>query len=397
MTLPNGLKIIADEKQGLLRKAGLLAVRYGSDDMNFADFRTPPGAAHFLEHKLFDLPGGRSVQQLYGALGASPNAYTSHTMTAYHFECTDNFEECLKLLLEYVFTPYFTEESVIRERGIIDQELAMYHDSPRTRMLDELMALTYAVHPARIPIGGTRESIREISAKTLLVCYAAFYTPSNMVLAVSGGVDADRVYELAAELSPKERRPVPRCQYGEEPRLIAAREKTINMDVDLPIMGMGVKLPDSGGDFLRRELLLAAAIDCLVGEISPLGQKLYDSGLIDGSFGGFAFLLRGASALIFSGQSREPRTVRDAVLEAAERFQADGVMLGRAKKSILGAKTRLLDNPAGTARSAAAYYLMGSDFGDIADTLDKITLDDVNTVYSSITNENTSLVTIERG
>ena len=168
--LPNGLTVAVVIRPGFSKKLAYFVTDYGSMHTGFSlegrSVETPAGVAHYLEHKMFDLPRGE-VSGEFAALGANPNAFTSYDMTAYYFSCTDHFEENLHLLLEFVSTPYFTPESVEKEQGIIGQEIDMTADSPDSRVFEVLMENMYRAHPIRIPILGTRESIAQITPQML--------------------------------------------------------------------------------------------------------------------------------------------------------------------------------------------------------------------------------------
>ena len=185
--MPNGLTVMVVPRPGFTKKLAYFVSDFGSIHTEFTldgkEYRVPAGVAHYLEHKMFDLPG-RDVSAEFAALGASVNAFTSYDITAYYFSCTEHFEENLKLLLEFVSTPYFTEESVEKERGIIDQEIGMNADNPDSQIFERLMPLLFENHPVRVPILGTSESIREITPEVLYTCHRAFYTPGNMILCV---------------------------------------------------------------------------------------------------------------------------------------------------------------------------------------------------------------------
>ena len=184
-TLSNGLPVCVVPKPGFAKKCAYFVTNYGSIDTKFTwmgrEYDTPAGVAHYLEHKMFEMPD-RDVMQEFSALGANPNAFTSYAMTAYYFTCTEQFEACLELLLTFVSTPYFTAESVERERGIIGQEIRMYEDSADSRVYEDLFAAMYRHHPVRVPIAGTVESIQAITPEILQSCYDAFYHPANMML-----------------------------------------------------------------------------------------------------------------------------------------------------------------------------------------------------------------------
>ena len=206
-TLENGLTVMVVPKPGFTRKIAYFATNYGSVHMDFRldgmMHRTPAGVAHYLEHRMFDLPD-RDVMAEFAALGATPNAFTSYDMTAYHFSCTENFQPALELLLEFVSTPCFPEEAVENERGIIEQEILMYADSPDSQVMEELNRNLFVHHPIRESIAGSVESIAQISAQTLHDCYRAFYCPANMILCVVGDVDPEEVAATAERILPKE-------------------------------------------------------------------------------------------------------------------------------------------------------------------------------------------------
>ena len=169
--LPNGLTVLVVPKPGFTRKLVYFATDFGGIHNHFTldgrEVHAPDGVAHYLEHKLFDMPGGRDVSAEFAALGAMTNAFTSYDLTAYYFSCTERFTECLDLLLEYVSTPYFTEESVRKEQGIIGQEIGMDADAPESRVFQNLMNLMYRSHPIRVDVLGTLESIAQITPQDL--------------------------------------------------------------------------------------------------------------------------------------------------------------------------------------------------------------------------------------
>ena len=190
-TLDNGLPVCIVPKQGFSRKYALFATRYGGMDMRFELngqwLDTPAGIAHYLEHKMFDTKDGNALQEL-AKNGAEPNAFTSNAMTAYYFDSTEHFEENLRILLSFVSIPYFTDESVAKEQGIIGQEIRMIEDNPDWQIYTRMLRAMYHRHAARTSIAGTVESIAEITADTLYDCHKAFYTPANMILTVVGDV-----------------------------------------------------------------------------------------------------------------------------------------------------------------------------------------------------------------
>ncbi len=181
----------------------IFATRYGANDSCFAAkdgdplLEVPDGIAHFLEHKMFESPDGEDAFFKFGKTGAYANAFTSSTMTAYLFSCTESFRESLEILLDFVQTPHFTRENVDKEMGIIAQEIRMYEDNPSSAMYRGLMQAMYREHPIRRSVAGTVESISEITPELLYACYRAFYHPENMALIVCGDVTAEEVLKIA--------------------------------------------------------------------------------------------------------------------------------------------------------------------------------------------------------
>ena len=319
---------------------------------------------------MFDLPGGRDVSAEFAALGANVNAFTSYDMTAYYFSCTDNFESSLRLLMEFVSMPYFTDESVAKEMGIIDQEIGMNTDAPDSRVFDNLTAILYDNHPIRVPILGTSETIRRITPQVLYDCHRAFYTPGNMILCVVGDVEPNRVAEIAGAVLGSEKRPVgeKRCHWPEEMR---AREKTCSarMEVAMPTFELGFKCEPTGrGEgAIRREVVGDLAAEALFGESSPLYLRLYEQGLIDSSFGGGFETVDGCAMLLCSGDSEAPEAVRDAILAQAETLIRTGISKEdflRMKRSALGRRIRDLDSFDSTCFRLCAYHLSGFDYFD---------------------------------
>ena len=204
-TLPNGLQVVVVPRPGFSKKLAYFVTDFGAIDLSFTlngeEMTLPQGTAHYLEHKLFDMPN-LDVSAAFAALGASVNAFTSYDMTAYYFLCTQRFEECLALLVNFVSTPYFTQESVAKEQGIIEQEIGMNADNPDTRIFESLMQAMYENHPIRNPILGSVESIAKITPQVLETAHKAFYRPENMLLCVVGDVDPEQVCQIAEENLP---------------------------------------------------------------------------------------------------------------------------------------------------------------------------------------------------
>lgn len=367
-TLPNGLRIKVVPKRGFARSYAFFATDYGSMDTRFRldgkDYVSPDGVAHYLEHKMFDMPDGNALQKM-SQTGASPNAFTSYNITAYHFSCTSMFEENFRTLLQFVSQGYFTQESVEKERGIIAQEIKMYADNPASRVDENLFCAMYRNHPIRVPVAGTVESIQDITAQTLIDCHRAFYDPSNMVLCVVGDVDPRQIHDIALEILPKVPGGASERDYGEkEPAAPNQHTITQEMEVSMPMFSVGFKGAEvpKGPQRLRQEIIGDLAGEILCGESSRLYQEMYESGLIDPGFGVSYSLVRELSMLCLGGDSENPQAVLDAVLQEAQRVVKEGVdeeLFLRLKRSAVGRRIRGLDSFEGL-----CYRLALSDFDD---------------------------------
>lgn len=385
-TLPNGLRIKVVPKRGFARSYAFFATDYGSMDTRFRldgkDYVSPDGVAHYLEHKMFDMPDGNALQKM-SQTGASPNAFTSYNITAYHFSCTSMFEENFRTLLQFVSQGYFTQESVEKERGIIAQEIKMYADNPGSRVDENLFRAMYKNHPIRVPVVGTVESIQDITAQTLIDCHRAFYDPSNMVLCVVGDVDPRQIHDIALEILPKVPGGASERDYGEkEPAAPNQHTITQEMEVSMPMFSVGFKGAEvpKGPQRLRQEIIGDLAGEILCGESSRLYQEMYESGLIDPGFGVSYSLVRELSMLCLGGDSENPQAVLDAVLQEAQRVVKGGVdeeLFLRLKRSAVGRRIRGLDSFEGLCYRLALSDFDGYDYFTFPTLYESITAEDV--------------------
>ena len=361
--LPNGLCVRVVPKPGFTRRYAFLGVNFGSIDTQFTlggvRHRVPDGIAHYLEHKMFDLPEDNAMN-LFAAHGGSPNAFTGYAMTAYYFDCTEEFEENLKILLRLVTEPYFTPESVEKERGIIAQEIRMYEDSAESRVVEDLFDGMFRSHPVRVPIAGTVESIAEITAQSLYDCHAAFYQPGNMVLCVAGDVDPETVVRIAREGTPAQPGVLPQRDYGAPEALSCPHSRMERtMEVAMPTFAIGFKCPPPESEPLRREIVGEIAAEILAGESSALYQRLYEQGLIDAGFSVGYESVKDACLLSATGDSRDPEAVLQALLDEAARIVKEGfdrAQFDRLVRSAVGRRTRDLDS------FESICYLMGGSY-----------------------------------
>ncbi len=255
-------------------------------------------------------------------LTLSSNAYTSFDRTCYLFNCTGNFKANFEILLDFVRHPYFTEETVKKEQGIIGQEIDMYKDSPEWECLFNMLSAMYHNHPVKIDIAGTKESIAQITADMLFSCYNTFYNLSNMALAVAGKCTVEEVLEIADRLiEPDENVTVERA-FKDEPAQIVTNYVEENLPVATPVFCLGYKeIVDNGEKPLKEELAKAIILEILAGQMSDLYKELLDEGLINGSFGSEYFSGYKYAAVLFSGESTDPEAVARKINSTAEKLK----------------------------------------------------------------------------
>ena len=385
-TLKNGLTVYVIPKKDYAKKIAYYSTSYGGADRRFqldGTWRdTPAGIAHFLEHKLFDTETGNALSDL-AANGAQPNAFTSFELTAYHFECTDGFEDNLKTLLEFVSVPYFTAESVAKEQGIIRQEIGMIEDTPSYVVFFNLLKCLYSVHPIRDSIAGSVESIGEITAETLYDLHRAFYRNSNMVLCVVGDVDPEAVLNIARETLETDYHEPPVKDYGkpdETPVVQSRIEAQMAVAKPLFIAGARVQAGLRGEACLKQELIGHMAMQYLAGKSSPFYARLYGEGLITSDFS--CAFMSGLSYAIaeFGGESHDPdRVLEELKGEIASTLQhgMDEARFQRLKKATSGAMLRNLDSMDYLCHAQTECHFHGTTVFDQVTLQDAITAADI--------------------
>ena len=387
-TLPNGLRIVVVPKEGVAASYAAFATEYGGAFRRFRTgedwLDTPAGIAHYLEHKMFDMPEGNNALEILSANGAEPNAFTSSGMTVYYFESTRNFRENLEMLLKFVSTPYFTEESVEKEQGIIGQEIRQTEDSPGFQVYHQLMMLLYRHHPVRDAVAGTVESIREITPQVLYDCHRIFYHPSNMTLCVSGDVDPEEVRAIAEDVLTKEPGTAPEPDFGpadlEEPEV---KRHSMTMEVAAPLFFIGAKFApaEKGEELLRQKLTAGLVLRTLFGASSDFYTEQYAAGLISRDFDYEADYSAGTATVILGGESPDPEKVYEEIVKTIEknlRFGLDPRDLERIKKASIGARLRGLEDVEGVALSQVDGIFGGYDPLHSVEILPQITPEECN-------------------
>lgn len=332
--LPNGLTVYLLPKNDYHKTYGLFSTNYGSIDNEFIPYgekekvKVPDGIAHFLEHKLFEKEDG-DVFQLFGKQGASANAFTSFTKTSYLFSTTDQVEKNLTTLIDFVQAPYFTEETVNKEKGIIGQEIQMYEDDPNWRMFFGILNNLYPTHPLHIDIAGTVESIDKITAQDLYTCYRTFYQPSNMVLFVVGKMEPEKLMKLIRENQEAKNFPPKQeiVRYFPENTKEIIKQSALEAAITRDKFVLGIKgldtLPQEGTELLRYKTAINLLFQMILGNTSRNYLAMYNQGIIDDSFG-FEFSLdREFHFADFSGDTDEPEKAAEKVKEIILGFADD--------------------------------------------------------------------------
>jgi len=367
---PSGCEVYAVHTPGLRRTYGLFAARYGSIASSFADPDTgqridvPDGVAHFLEHRLFEQPDGADVTDRFAQLGASTNAFTWYTQTAYLFSTVDNPVACLDLLIDFVQEPHFVADKVENEKGIIAQEIGMYDDDPYHRGYRALMESLYQSHPVGIDIAGTVETIAGITPEVLDTCWSKFYHPANMVLVVAGPMEPAQVAErLDLDLAGRDYAQSSRVVVHSPAEPDAPREPVVEsrFPIARPRLLLGVKdraLNAQGPALIRRNLATAIALGAVLGRAGEAYDRWYRSGLIDDSFGAH---YTGDVTFAFTnvaGDTDRPEELADAVWDEIAKVRANGIAaedVERSRRAMLGRLLRAWNAPERIADTVLDY------------------------------------------
>ena len=369
--LDNGMTFMCIPKKNTKKKYVIWGTYYGSNDNKFIVpgetevTEVPNGVAHFLEHKMFEQENKPNSLDVLTALGVQANAYTTNDHTAYLFECTDHFYEALDELMDYFQHPYFTDENVEKEKGIIDQEIRMYEDYPEMKVYMNLLEDMYKAHPIRIDIAGTSESISLINKEILYKCNKTFYHPSNTAMVVCGDFEPEEILkEVKRRLLPREPQTEIKRIITPEPKGINKKESRQKMEVSIPLFAIGYKDEKLDGDEVKKHIAIQILLGIIIGKSSKLYQELYDEGLlINEPSGGYEYG-DGYGHILIAGASKNPKKVE-------ERFKAEVIKLvneginqedfDRNKKRLYGEYVRSFDDVSETARTFLVSFFKGID------------------------------------
>ncbi|MBD1379282.1 EF-P 5-aminopentanol modification-associated protein YfmH [Metabacillus arenae] len=400
--MDSGLDVYVLPKSGFNKTYATFTTKYGSIDNQFVPLskqdmiQVPDGIAHFLEHKLFEKEDG-DVFQEFSKQGASANAFTSFTRTAYLFSSTDQVEKNLDTLINFVQDPYFTEKTVEKEKGIIGQEITMYDDNPDWRNYFGLIENMYEHHPVKIDIAGTIESISKITKDLLYECYNTFYHPSNMMLFVVGPIDPDailkQIRDNQAQKDYSDQPEIKRKEFA-EPEAVYKKEQKIPMNVQSSKCLVGIKARNPnrvGKEKLKYELTFNIILDILFGKSSDYYRELYEAGLIDETFSydyteentfGFAMI---------GGDTDQPDKLAAEIKKILLSAKESGLtfdLLESAKKKRIGAFLRAVNSPEYIANQFTRYAFNEMNLFDVVSSIEELTKEDIEKTLNESIDEN---------
>ncbi len=402
-TLDNGMKIIIIPKPNTNKKYIIWGTKFGSIDNHFIEPKTgkeikvPDGVAHYLEHKMFEQENG--VDSLYKlmSLGLDANAYTTNDHTAYLFGGTNNFYEGLDELMDYVQHPYFTDQNVEKERGIIGQEIGRYDDEPAWKLYINLMDCLYKNNPVKLDIAGTVESISHITKEVLYDCYNTFYHPSNMTMCISGNFEPEKIVEeVKKRLLPKEKMGEIKRIYPEKELTINKKFKEQNMEVNIPLFMIGYRDVLDNENNVMKQIAIEIILNSLIGKSSKLYQNLYNEGLLMGPLDFYDEFADEYSHVVIGGQSENPEKINEEIVNVLKTEKVSKEDFERNKKALYGEYVSEYDDVETIGRMFLQDSMRGINSLEFVDAFSKITLDYVNKIQKELFKEEMSALSIIR-
>lgn len=408
--LENGLEVYLLPKVGFEKTYGLFSTNFGSIDTTFVPLgqkemvKVEDGIAHFLEHKMFDMKDGDAADK-FAKLGASSNAFTSSSRTAYLFSTTTNENACVELLLDFVQSLDITDESVEKEKGIICQEIKMYDDDPDWRVYFGSIQNLYNNHPVAVDIAGTVETVNNTTKDMLEICYNTFYHPSNMMIFIVGNIEADKAMTVIKENQAKKNfapaKPIV-CQKNIEPCNIKIKENVLTMDVEMNKIIVSIKVNEILNDpklKIRRELAINLLFDLLFSKSAKLYNDWLNEGIINDSFSANFTQERDYAFIQIGCDCDDYETLKEHILTLIQNFQNIEISKNdfeRIKKKNIGLFINLFNGPESIANLFSRYYFEGIIALDLIDEIAKITLDDIYDMFKYFDSEYTSVCIVKK-
>ncbi len=407
--LENGLTVMIIPKSGMKKKYMIWGTNYGSNDSTFVvpgeteETTVPMGVAHFLEHKLFEQENGTNSLDVLTALGVNANAYTTNDHTAYLFECTDNFYEAMDELMDYVQHPYFTDENVEKEKGIIGQEIMMYDDYPEWRVYLNTLAAMYHNDPVKLDITGTIETISHIDKDILYKCYQTFYNPSNMALVVCGDFNPeDMIKEIKKRLIDTKASGEIKRIYPEEPENIVQDKIEQKLEVSMPLFCIGIKDKKekdvaNKNEIIKKHIAMEILLNVIIGRSSDLYKSLYQEGVLYAQPSLEYEFSKNYAHILITGQANDPEKVFEMFKQEIKNFQENGLNKEdcvRMKKMIYGGYIKEYNDPEDISRMFLADYFKGINSFDYIEEMEGINVEYLGQVLKDVFKEDKMVLSI---
>lgn len=399
----SGLNIYVYEKPGYNTTYAIFGTKYGSINTCFSanngeKITVPDGIAHYLEHKLFESEDGDAFTK-YAKTGANANAFTSFDKTCYLFSASQNFKESLEILLDFVQSPYFTDETVAKEQGIIGQEIKMYDDSPDWKVMFNLFECLYHNHPVKIDIAGTVESIAKITPQKLYDCYNTFYNLNNMALCVCGKAKLQEVLEVCDRmLKPCEDVKITNY-FEDEPYEIVKDFAEQNLPVAVPMFNIGFKNKgdkiSTSKDMASLDVLLAM----LFSSTSKIYRDLQEKELINQTFNYEIFEGEGYSSVLLGGESRNPEQVYYSVKEYIKDLKENGLSKEDfliSKKAVYGDAVSSLNSVSSIANNLMDSHFNNREMFSYVECIYNLEFEDIEKKFDEVLDYNNSALSVVR-
>lgn len=386
-----GLTIMYIPREGTSKKYITFGTNYGSMDDKFIIpgesnvTEVPDGVAHFLEHKLFEQENGHNSLDVLSSLGVNANAYTTNNHTAYLYECTNNFYEALDEFMNYVQSPYFTDENVEKEKGIINQEIGMYNDEPDWKVYLNSLETLYVNNKVKLDPAGTVESVSKIDKEILYKCYNNFYKLSNMAIVVVGDFKLEEIFsEIKKRIIKNDDTSIAKKVVEKEPEEINKESIYEKMDVNIPLFILGIKdkIEDdntiNNSKFqIRKHIAIDIILDILVGNSSELFNELYEEGLVFSEISSMYEYARDYAHILIQSQGYEYEKIVERIKNKIKELKENGINqeeFERIKKKNYGAYVKEFENVADIGNSFMESFFKGInpfDFIDESQNIDK--------------------------
>ncbi len=401
--LENGLTIIIIPKENTEKKYVIWGTHFGSIDNRFIEPKNkeevfvPDGVAHFLEHKMFEQENGRNSLDVLMSLGVDANAYTTNNHTAYLFGTTNNFYEALDELMDYVQHPYFTDENVEKEKGIIGQEIGMYDDDPGWQLYMNALDCMYKENAVKIDIAGTVESISKIDKDVLYKCYNTFYNPSNMVLVVCGNFKPEEILqEIKNRIVEKENQGEIQRIYPESEKGLNKKYKESTMEVSKPIFLIGFKDENLGKEKVKRHIAIEILMNMLVGKSSELYQNMYKQGLLLTPMDMDYEFTNNYAHVMLTGQSKEPEKVKEQLMTQIKKLKEnmDEECFNRIKKKVYGDYVVEYNDIADIARMFLSDYFKGINSFNYIEEYNTVTVEYTKQILNELFDEKNLVMSV---